>query len=428
MNRPVHTFLAALALSVVPALPALAQRPLAADKPWPRVALQVVLDATTTIPTLGHTHGEYGDCIIDIRNAGDGSNRLFLLERQAAIWILQDGKLLPDPFLRLPSNITTMDGERGLLSVAFPPNFKTSQHFYVLYTDNQGPRPGNVTLARYQVDPKNPNHALPDSGQILFSIPHTKYPNHNGGQLVFGPDGYLYWGIGDGGAGYDPNNNGQNLNAYLGKLLRIDVEGKPDPGKTYRVPPDNPFVNTPNAKPEIWAFGLRNPWRFSFDPLNGDLYIGNVGQDKWEQIYYAPASSKGGENYGWSIYEGTHDTLDTKPPQKPGTSTPIVFPVAEFSHRRSGPDRFVSITGGYVYRGSQYPDWKGVYFFSDWGISQIWALRRDPNGQWERHQVDDNQSPAFHPATFGVDEKGNLYTAGFSDGKIYQLTEAPADE
>jgi glucose/arabinose dehydrogenase len=421
----IRPLLVVFALFAAFALPALAQRPEVAEQPWPNVGFQQVLDATQVIPRMGKTHGEAGDCITDIRNAGDGSNRLFLVERRGGIWILQNGKLLPDPFLDI-ANLTTMDGERGLLSIAFPPGYKDKGHFYVLYTAAGRPR-GNVTLARYQVDPANPNRALPNSAQILFTIPHTTYSNHNGGQLVFSPhDGYLYWGIGDGGAGYDPNNNGQNLNSYLGKLLRIDVEGKPDPGKTYRVPPDNPFVSNPNAKPEIWAFGLRNPWRFSFDPANGDLYIGNVGQDKWEQIYYAPVTSKGGENYGWSILEGSHPTSDRKEPQPQGTSSPIVLPTAEFSH--SPPDRFTSITGGYVYRGSAIPAWQGFYFFSDWGNSEVWAMHRDSSGVWQTHQVDNSQSPLVQPPTLGVDEQGNLYSAGFGDGKIYEFIERPTGD
>ena len=414
-------------LATLAALPALAQRPVATEKPWPHVALQEFFDPTKAIPSLGKTRAprEEGDCIMDLRNAADGSNRLFLVTRKGVIYILQNGKLLPDPLLDI-SNLTTMDGERGLLSLAFPPNFKTSQHFYVLYTASGRPR-GNVTLARYQIDPKNPNRALPDSAQILLTITHTQYSNHNGGQIAFGPnDGDLYWSIGDGGAGYDPNFNAQNLSSYLGKILRLDVEGKPDDGKPYRIPTDNPFLNNPAAKPEIWAIGLRNPFRFSFDSLNGDLYIGNVGQDQWEEIYYTPGTSKGGENYGWSIVEGTHSTVnDAHQKQTPGTTTPITFPVAEFSHKPQG---FISITGGYVYRAAEFPDWKGTYFFSDWIKSQIWALRRDANGQWQTRQVDGPNAPAIHPVSFGTDEKGTLFITSFADGKIYKLIQAAAEE
>jgi glucose/arabinose dehydrogenase len=426
MRRLPYLPLAILALSGLLVLPARAQHATATDKPWPRVGFQEVIDTTKFLPSMGKTRGESGNCIIFLANAGDGSNRLFVVERSGNITILQDGKLQSDPFLNI-SNLTSMDGERGLLSMAFPPDYKTKGQFYVCYTAaaSAGHPRGNVTLARYKVDPKDPNHALADSAEILLTVPHTKNSNHNGGQLAFGPkDGYLYMSAGDGGSQYDPSNNAQNLNALLGKILRIDVASTPDTGKAYHVPADNPFVKTPNALPEIWSIGLRNPWRFSFDPVNGDLYIGNVGQDKWEQIYFQPGTSKGGENYGWSILEGTHDTLDRKKIQPSGTTTPFVLPVAEYSHN---PDKFLSITGGYVYRGTEFPDWKGVYFFSDWNNSQFWALRRGDDGQWHNKQVDDNKSPVGHPPTFGVDEKGNIYTAGFSDGKIYKLVELPAE-
>jgi glucose/arabinose dehydrogenase len=421
--------LAALALLGFLAVPAVAQRPVTGEKPWPRVDFQEVFDTTKTIPSMGKTRNEGGNCVIYLTNAADGSNRLFVVARNGEIWIAQNNTLLPEPFLDI-SKLTSMDGERGLLSVAFPPDFKTSGKFYVDYTDGVSRPRGNVTLARYSVDPKNPNRALPDSGQVLLTIPHTKNSNHNGGQLQFGPDGMLYMSVGDGGAQYDPNNNGQNLDSLLGKILRLDVTAKPDDGLAYHIPATNPFVKTPNARGEVWCFGLRNPWRFSFDSANGDLYIGNVGQDKWEQIYYAPASSKGGENYGWSIYEGNHLTTDDprsgKKTQPQGTPNPIVFPVAEFSH--SPPDHFISITGGYVYRADEFPTWKGVYFFSDWGNSQLWALRRDAQGQWHTHQVDDNKSPLAQDASFGVDEKGNIYVASFGDGKVYKLIERATED
>jgi glucose/arabinose dehydrogenase len=431
-----------LGIGVVPV--AFGQRPETEEKPWPRVGFELVFDGPKNISTLGtnaRMGSEGGDTIIDIRNAGDGSGRLFLVQRIGKIDILQDGKLRPDPFLDI-SNLTNMRGERGLLSMAFPANYKQKGHFYVYYTDLQG----NPTLARYKTDPANPNRALRDSAEILLTVPHPRYSNHNGGQLQFGPDGMLYFGIGDGGSARDPNDNGQNLGVLLAKMIRIDVEGPPDPGKPYRVPPDNPFVKNPKARPEIWALGVRNPWRFSFDPANGDMYIANVGQDLWEQIYYAPSTSKGGENYGWSLYEGTHDM---KPEQPLGTSYPITWPVAEFYHYE--PYYFKSITGGYVYRGAEYPAWQGIYFFSDWLSSQIWALRRDADGTWQTHLVDaskieldrlgdsDNatqdttdmaywQHACRGSVTFGTDEKGNLYVSGFYDGNVYRLVERPAGQ
>lgn len=423
MNNPLPRLsLALLALTL--AAPARAQRPQMetplADKPWPQVALQEVFDGTS-IPTFNKTRGENGDIFTDMRGAGDGSGRIFVTERLGKVLIMKDGKFLPEPFLDITPQNT--DQERGLLSIAFPPDFKAKGHFYVYRTDpTRGPTLGDVLVERYKVDPKNPNHALADSVETILRVHHPRV-NHNGGQLQFGPDGMLYFGIGDGGAAFDPDRAGQNLGVFPAKLIRIDVEGKPDAGKPYHVPSDNPFVKTSGALGEIWALGLRNPFRFSFDSATGDLYIGNVGQNLWEEIYFAPRSSKGGENYGWSMYEGTHDDSPGLPQgQTKATSTPIIFPVAEFSH--SPPQKFISICGGYVYRGKQFPDWDGFYFFSDWGNSQIWAMRRNGDGVWETHRVDGDKSPVKQTVSFGTDDDGNLYVLSFADGKIYKLVDA----
>jgi len=438
MTTPIRRFAITLisALCLLPA--ARAQHPLAhsdsPDKPWPRVGFVEVLDGRKYVSDMGHTNGEAGDFFIDMRGAGDGSGRIFLATRHGLIYIMKDGKVLPEPFLDI-SKLTTFEGERGLLSIAFPPDFKTKGHFYIYFTNLQH----DVDIARYKVDPANPNKALPDSAENILVVNHRKNVNHNGGQLQFGHDGMLYFAIGDGGAGYDPDMNAQNLGTYLGKMMRLDVEGKPDEGKPYHIPTDNPFLKTPGALPEIWALGLRNPWRFSFDPTNGDLYIGNVGQNDWEQIYFAPGTSKGGENYGWSIYEGSHGVAEGSKPtpsiaqnaaQKPGTSNGITFPVAEYSH--TIPPKFTSITGGYVYRGKEFPNWQGVYFFSDWGnggnVGQIWAMRKNAAGGWETHQVDDNKSPVLKCVSLGRDDDGNIYSLSFGDGKIFKLVELPAGQ
>jgi glucose/arabinose dehydrogenase len=405
-----------------------AQRPQMDDtggeKPWPKVGFVEIFHGTE-VPTLGQTKGENGDLIIDMRGAGDGSGRIFLAERLGKILIMKNGQLLPEPFLDISPQATTT--ERGLLSIAFPPDYKTKQHFYVYHTD---PANGDVLIERYKTDPKNPDHALADSAETILRIDHHTYPNHNGGQLQFGPDGMLYFGLGDGGAANDPFLNGQNISTLLAKMLRIDVEGTPDPGKAYHVPADNPFVKMPGAAPEVWAFGLRNPWRFSFDRVTGDLYIGNVGQDHWEQIYFQPAKDKGGENYGWSLLEGTHPLpFARNTDQKPGPNPKITTPVAEFGH--DAPPVFICIIGGYVYRGKEFPSWQGVYFFSDWGnsrtqaLGQIWAMRRDADGNWQTHQVDGNLSPLKKCHSFGTDDDGNLYAMSFADGKIYKLVELP---
>lgn len=402
---------------------AFAQRPQSVmpvpEKPWPRVAFQEIFDGKS-IPTFGQTRGEGGDIPIDMRGAGDGSGRIFIAERLGKILILKDGKLQPEPFLDITPQNT--DQERGLLSMAFPPDFKTKGHFYTYRTDpTRGDTLGDVLIERYKVDPKNPDHAL-NQPELILRVHHPRV-NHNGGQLQFGPDGMLYFGIGDGGAANDPDRAGQNLGVLPAKMLRIDVEGKPDEGRAYHIPTDNPFVKTPGARGEIWALGLRNPFRFSFDSGTGDLYIGNVGQDHWEQIYFSPHTDKGGDNYGWSIYEGTHNDSPGLP--KGQTKAPggdIIFPVAEFSHAL--PQHFISICGGYVYRGKEIPGWEGVYFFSDWGNSQVWAMRRNVDGIWETHRVDDNKSPVKQTVSFGTDDLGNLYMLSFSDGKIYKLVEA----
>jgi len=431
MNPSLRRLSALLSLTLLLASVARAQRPqlepAAGEKPWPKVGFVEVVN-NTMISTLGYTYGESGDIITDMRGAGDGSGRIFLAERLGKVLILKDGKLLPDPFLDI-SPQTINQSERGLLSIEFPPNYKSKGHFYVYRTE---PGTGDVLIERYKVDPKNPNHALADSAEIILRVEHRWQPNHDGGMLHFGPkDGMLYFGLGDGGSGYDPRLNAQNMGVLLGKMLRIDVEGKPDEGKAYHVPADNPFVKTPGAAPEIWAFGLRNPWRWSFDSANGDMYIGNVGQDLWEQIYYAPGNDKGGENYGWSLVEGSHALINhpQNTDQKPGPNPKITYPVAEFSHNI--PPLFTSITGGYVYRGKEFPDWQGIYFFSDWGnghgteFGQIWAMRRNAEGVWETHQVDGNVSPLRKCHSFGIDDDGNLYVMSFADGKVFKLIELP---
>jgi len=419
MPRPAKFLLLALlagAITGTPLLRAQHAQDAVVEKPWPRVGFVKTLDCRITMPELGHTRVEQGDCIMDLGNAGDGSGRLFILERTGRVWIFQKGKVLPAPFLDIRS-LTNIVGEHGIISIAFPPDYAKKGHFYITYTNLEG----NLILARYQTDPKDSNHALAASGEILLLIHHEQYSNHYGAQIKFGPDGMLYLSTGDGGIANDTFNNGQNLQSYLAKLLRLDVEGPADTGKKYRVPPDNPFVKNPKALPEIWALGLRNPWRFCFDHANGDLYIGNVGQEQWESIYYTPAGGKGGVNYGWSIYEGSHDFK----PQTPGT-TQFTFPVAEFSH--FGAQQFHALIGGYVYRGKEFPDWQGVYFFSDWVTNQVWAMRRNADGQWQTRRVDGGQSPLAETVAFGVDDDGNLYAVGFADGVIYKLVERPPDK
>jgi glucose/arabinose dehydrogenase len=320
-----------------------------------------------------------------------GDERLFVTEQAGVIRIIQEGQVLPDPFLYIQDRVGSNASEQGLLSVAFHPQYDANGYFFIDYTDTNG----DTVIARYQVDPDNPNRALSNSEQILLTIPQP-YGNHNGGQLHFGPDGYLYVGMGDGGSANDPLNNGQDPGTLLGTILRLDVDFQDG---SYAIPPDNPFVDDENGRNEIWAYGLRNPWRFSFDRLTGDLFIADVGQNMWEEIHFQAAASDGGENYGWNILEGSHcfqsDTCD-----KEG----LELPIFEYSHNQG-----CSVTGGYVYRGEAYPELNGNYFLSDYCSGAIWSLYPDGEGGWQSNQV---YTGAGNISTFGEDVNGELYVLG----------------
>ncbi|MBF8285408.1 MAG: hypothetical protein HW378_4323 [Anaerolineales bacterium] len=257
---------------------------------------------------------------VDLKHAGDGSGRLFVIEQPGRIRIVENGELLPDPFLDIEPLVNSRGNEQGLLGLAFYPDYAANGLFFVNYTDVNG----DTVVARYAVSADDPSRADPASAKIILQVDQP-FPNHNGGDLVFGPDGYLYIGLGDGGSGGDPQGNGQNLNALLGKMLRIDVNH----GDPYAIPPDNPFAGRAGARPEIWAYGLRNPWRYSFDRATGDLYIADVGQNAYEEVDFQPADSRGGENYGWNKYEGFH-AYDG------GATDGLTMPVAEYAHAVGG--------------------------------------------------------------------------------------------
>ena len=346
------------------------------------------------------------DSPVAITHAGDGSGRLFITLQAGKILVFDGQQLLPTPFLDIGSLITT-GGERGLLSVAFHPNYPTNGFLFVDYTDLNG----DTVIARYRVS-IDPNVADPASAAVLLGIPQP-FANHNGGQLQFGPDGFLYIGMGDGGSGGDPLNIAQNLGSLLGKILRIDV-GAVFP---YGIPLDNPFTADPNANPEIWALGLRNPWRFSFDRLLGDLLIADVGESSWEEVNFQPAGSLGGENYGWRLMEGNHCFN----PSTNCNDGSLTLPVIEYDHSLGN----CSITGGYRYRGSLYPDLEGVYFYADFCSGRIWGASRDASGGWTSEQVLDTD---LLITAFGEDEDGELYLAHFSsaNGIIYKVTEPAA--
>ena len=338
-----------------------------------------------------------------LANAGDGSGRIFILEKTGKVRVVRDGVLLDTPLLDLTSKVST-ESERGLLGIAFPPGFGGKQYFYVDYTDLAG----DTVVARYRVSAGDPDVADPASEQQLLKVAQP-YANHNGGQLAFGPDGYLYVGLGDGGSAGDPAGNAQNPAVLLGKILRIDPESTA-PAGGYAVPGDNPFVGLSGHRPEIWALGLRNPWRFSFDRLTGDLWIADVGQAAWEEIDFQDAASTGGENYGWDYYEGTHAY---PPGSVPHSTTGLTFPVYEYDHATGGH----SVTGGYVYRGSGSPSFHGLYFFGDFEWGRIWAM--DPADNTAQLLLDD----ASLWTTFGEDETGEVYVADYVSGLVYRLVD-----
>ena len=319
----------------------------------------------------------------------DGSGRLFVIEKVGRIRIIQNGQLLPVPFLDITNRVGSGGNEQGLLGLAFHPGYAQNGRFFVNYTNKNG----DTVIARYQVT-NDPNVADPTSEVKLLGVKQP-FPNHNGGSLAFGPDGYLYAGFGDGGAAGDPFGNGQKTNTLLGKILRLDV----DFAEPYAVPADNPFGN------EIWAYGLRNPWRISFDQLTGDLYIGDVGQNTWEEIDFASAGSPGGLNFGWNQFEGNHPYSGN--PSNAG----MTFPVAEYSHQEGG----CSVTGGYVYRGSM-PEWNGIYLYGDYCSGNVWGLIKSANG-WQSQLLFDTSATI---TSFGQDEAGEVYL--LSDvGEVYKL-------
>jgi uncharacterized protein (TIGR03437 family) len=332
----------------------------------------------------------------DIQNAGDGSGRLFFIQQNGIVRIFRNGALVLQPFLDIRDK-TRSGGERGLLGLAFPTGFAQKQRFYVNYTDLNG----DTVIAQYRMS-ATPDVADRASEIVLLRIAQP-FPNHNGGQLRFGPDGYLYIGMGDGGSGGDPLNNAQNLASLLGKLLRIDVEG--DPGHV-RIPPNNPFVNTAGTRPEIWALGLRNPWRFSFDRATGDLWIADVGQNTYEEINFQPASSPGGENYGWNRMEGMHCFQDGCNPQG------LTLPVAEYDHSQG-----CSVTGGFVYRGSLSPALRGTYIYGDYCSGRIWGVEREGIAWGNRTLL----ASGFSITTFGEDEAGEIYVADAANGTIHRI-------
>jgi glucose/arabinose dehydrogenase len=332
-----------------------------------------------------------------VTGAGDGSGRLFIMEQGGKIFVMVNGALQTTPFLDVSDLVSRDANERGLLGLAFHPQYTQNGTFFIDYTD----KGGDTTIARYKVSSSDPNAADPNSAEMLLHI-NQPYANHNGGNLAFGPDGYLYIGMGDGGSSGDPFQNGQNFGVLLAKILRIDV----DSGTPYGIPADNPSATNSAFAPEVWATGLRNPWRFSFDRATGDLYIGDVGQDNWEEVDFQPAGSPGGLNYGWNIMEGTHRYSNAAAPDN------LVAPFFDYSHSNG-----CSVTGGYVYRGQTLPDLQGVYFFGDYCFGTIWASYRDSSNAWHTNVFTDAHVAI---SSFGQDDDGELYVVNHG-GSILKL-------
>jgi len=326
--------------------------------------------------------------------------RLFVTEQGGTIRIIDDGRLLDEPFLDIINRVGSAAFEQGLLSVAFHSNYAESGQFYVNYTD----RIGATIVSRFSVRSDDPNQADPESEEILLSV-RQPFENHNGGQLQFGPDDMLYIGMGDGGSAGDPLNNGQDNSTLLGSLLRIDVSAETG----YQIPFDNPFLDDPAIPDEIWSIGLRNPWRFSFDRKYGDLYLSDVGQSLLEEVNYIPYPSAGGQNFGWNIMEGANCFLNES-----CDASSLTIPAAQYSHQEGG----CSITGGYVYRGANFQDLLGNYFYGDFCSGFIWSLLKDSAGEWASHLV---AQSGFKISSFGEDAAGELYLADHASGTVYQV-------
>lgn len=390
-----ETFIPVIEADATPAPePTVEATPTPAPSPTPTTPL----DSLSLVPVLPGGL----DRPLYLTHAGDA--RLFVVEQPGLIRVVENGQLLPPPFIDLRDRVGSVGNEQGLLSVAFHPDYAEEGatgfgSFFVNYTDYSG----DTQIERFTVSADDPNVADRSSGVVIMSVPQP-YTNHNGGLLKFGPDGYLYVGVGDGGSANDPLNAGQNPNDILGTLLRLDVSA----GTRYAVPADNPFASGEGGAPEIWAWGLRNPWRFSFDRLTGDLFIADVGQNLWEEVNFEPAGSNGGLNYGWAVMEAS--TCFNSPNCD---QTGLVLPFFEYDHSQG-----CSVTGGYVYRGQAFPEMNGNYFVADYCVGTIWRSYPDGSGGWDTRQLLDTDLVI---TSFGEDVNGELYVLDRISGAVYQL-------
>lgn len=338
---------------------------------------------------------------VDLEQPNDGSGRLFIVQQGGVIRIIQNNQTLATPFLDISAKVTN-SGEMGLLGMTFHPSFNTNRRFFVNYVRTSAGQIQSV-IAEYLASAANANVSDPASERILLIVNQVgNFTNHKAGQLAFGPDGFLYFGLGDGGSGGDPNGNGQNTFTLLGKMMRIDVNSL-SPGLQYGIPPDNPFVGG-GGLPEIWAFGFRNPWRFSFDRVTGRQFVADVGQDAFEEIDIV---TRGG-NYGWNTMEGLHCFN----PSSGCNQTGLALPIAEYSHSEGA-----AVIGGFVYRGQNFPSLRGVYVFADFGTGTIWGLTENPANTWTRSVL---LSPRQSPTSFGQDQAGELYMVDLS-GAIFKV-------
>jgi glucose/arabinose dehydrogenase len=388
-----------------------------AQQPAPSPLNPAAYQLTNVVPHL--------DWVLEGVDAYDGSGRLFLVTRIGKIWILKDGELLDQPFLDISSlldDLVNSTSDMGMHGLVFDPDYENNGLFYITY-EGHGP---TAVLARYNVSPDDPNQADPDSAQILITT-NKQFISHTIAQLAFGPDGYLYVGSGDGGPdqwGFpDPFGAGQRTDEIFGSILRIDVHSDAHP---YGIPPDNPFAGMQGHAQEIWVYGLRNPSRFSFDRLTGDVYIGDVGVDTWEEIDVVPAGSGGGQNFGWSYYEGPvvlpssgrNRYSVTVPLTMPDTE--VVWPALAYPHEDSN----CAVIGGYVYRGAALPDLQGVYLYGDVCTGRIWGARlNEQGGLMPLGLLFDTD---FTIVAFGEDEQGELYVINYN-GTVEKITPATAD-
>ncbi len=336
--------------------------------------------------------------LTDLKEAPDGSGRLMVVEQVGLIHVMnKTGALDPEPYLDIRDRVGSRGSEQGLLGLAFHPQYQQNGFFFVNYTDQNG----DTVIARFTGAPGTVK-VDPGTQKVLLRVDQP-FPNHNGGGLAFGKDGFLYIGLGDGGSAGDPNNNAQSLNTFLGKLLRIDVNS----GDPYGIPADNPFAKG-GGSPEIWAYGLRNPWRFAFDSATQDLYIADVGQNKWEEIDFLAAGSPAGQNFGWKFREGANAYAGSPP-----AGLKLVDPVWQYDHGQG-----CSVSGGGVYRGKRVPELEGNYIYGDYCTGTVWGLKRDASGKWQNQEL---FKTGVSISAFAEDLSGDFYLLDHKGSQVLRL-------